>query len=77
MRRKFLLGLAFAIIAQVAAAFAQEPAIVHESNQSERIGLREPENGDLSQNVRLMNGDTIFVQRAEPRDTIIVPERFF
>jgi hypothetical protein len=26
MRRKFLLGLAFAIIAQVAAAFAQEPA---------------------------------------------------
>src|SRR5687768_18568666 len=27
MRRRFLLGLAFAVIAQVAAAFAQEPAV--------------------------------------------------
>jgi hypothetical protein len=27
MRRKLLLGLAFALIAQVAAAFAQEPAV--------------------------------------------------
>ena len=30
-----------------------------------RVDLRELENGDLSQNVRLANGDTIFVLRAE------------
>jgi hypothetical protein len=34
MRRRFLLGLAFAIIAQVAAVFAQEPA----SGASHRVG---------------------------------------
>jgi polysaccharide export outer membrane protein len=42
-----------------------EVVIVHESNQSERVDLRELENGDLSHNVRLVNGDTLFVQRAE------------
>jgi len=42
-----------------------EVVIVHESNQSERVDLRELENGDVSQNVALRNGDTIFVQRAE------------
>ena len=42
-----------------------EVVIVHESNASERVDLRELENGDLSQNVRLVNGDTLFVQRAE------------
>jgi polysaccharide export outer membrane protein len=42
-----------------------EVVIVHESNQSERVDLRELENGDISQNVALVNGDTIFVQRAE------------
>jgi polysaccharide export outer membrane protein len=39
--------------------------IVHESRESTRIDLRELENGDLSRNVLMRNGDTIFVQRAE------------
>jgi polysaccharide export outer membrane protein len=42
-----------------------EVVIVHESTDSERVDLRELENGDLSRNVLLMSGDTIFVQRAE------------
>jgi len=42
-----------------------EVVIVHESNKSDRVDLRELENGDLTQNVRLVNGDTLFVQRAE------------
>ena len=42
-----------------------EVVILHESNESVRVDLRELENGDLSQNVRLLNGDTVFVQRAE------------
>ena len=43
-----------------------EVVIVHaDSTDSQRVDLRELENGDLSQNVRLVNGDTIFVQRAE------------
>jgi polysaccharide export outer membrane protein len=44
---------------------SSEVVIVHESSESERVDLRELEQGDLSQNVRLLNGDTIFVQRAE------------
>ena len=42
-----------------------EVVIVHESNTSDRVDLRELENGDLTQNVPLMNGDTLFIQRAE------------
>jgi polysaccharide export outer membrane protein len=42
-----------------------EVVIVHESAKSDRVDLRELENGDLSQNVRLANGDTLFVQRSE------------
>jgi polysaccharide biosynthesis/export protein len=42
-----------------------EVVIAHESNKSDRVDLRELENGDLTQNVRLVNGDTLFVQRAE------------
>jgi len=42
-----------------------EVLILHESNESVRADLRELENGDASQNVRLVNGDTLFVQRAE------------
>lgn len=42
-----------------------EVVILHESNESVRVDLRELENGDLSQNARLVNGDTVFVQRAE------------
>jgi polysaccharide export outer membrane protein len=39
--------------------------ILHESNESVRADLRDLENGDSSQNARLVNGDTVFVQRAE------------
>ena len=42
-----------------------EVVIVHDSNTSERVDLRELESGDLTQNVGLVNGDTLFVQRAE------------
>jgi polysaccharide export outer membrane protein len=42
-----------------------EVVVVHESTESVLVDLRELENGDLSQNVQLVNGDTIFVQRAE------------
>jgi polysaccharide export outer membrane protein len=42
-----------------------EVVIVHESAKSDRVDLRELENGDLSQNVRLATGDTLFVQRSE------------
>jgi polysaccharide export outer membrane protein len=42
-----------------------EVVIVHQSNKSERVDLRALENGDVSQNVHLVSGDTIFVQRAE------------
>ena len=42
-----------------------EVVIVHGSNASQRVDLRELENGDASHNVRLVNGDTVFVQRAE------------
>lgn len=42
-----------------------EVVILHESNESVRVDLRALENGDLSQNVRLVNGDTVFVPRAE------------
>jgi polysaccharide export outer membrane protein len=42
-----------------------EVVILHESNESVRVDLRALESGDLSQNVQLVNGDTVFVQRAE------------
>lgn len=42
-----------------------EVLILHDSNESVRADFRELENGDPSQNVRLVNGDTVFVQRAE------------
>jgi polysaccharide export outer membrane protein len=42
-----------------------EVVILHESNESVRADLRDLENGDSSQNARLVNGDTVFVQRAE------------
>jgi polysaccharide export outer membrane protein len=43
-----------------------EVVIVHtDSTDTHRVDLRELENGDLSENVRLLNGDTIFVLRAE------------
>jgi polysaccharide biosynthesis/export protein len=44
---------------------SSEVVIVHESTESVRIDLHELESGDLSQNVQLVNGDTIFVQRSE------------
>jgi polysaccharide export outer membrane protein len=43
-----------------------EVVIVHvDSTEAHRVDLRELEDGDLAQNVRLASGDTIFVQRAE------------
>ena len=42
-----------------------EVVIVHDTSESARVDLRELDNGDASQNVRLTNGDTVFVQRAE------------
>ena len=45
------------------AASAGQPA--ETADNVVRVDLRELENGDLSQNVKLTNGDTIFVLRAE------------
>ena len=56
---------ALALAGSSTAMASGEVLVVHESTESQRVDLRELENGDLSQNVRLMNGDTIFVQRAE------------
>jgi polysaccharide export outer membrane protein len=56
---------ALALAGSSTAMASGEVVIVHESTESERIDLRDLENGDLSRNVRLMNGDTIFVHRAE------------
>ena len=56
---------ALALAGSSTAMASGEVVIVHESTESERIDLRELENGDLSRNVLLMNGDTIFVHRAE------------
>lgn len=56
---------ALALAGSGTAMASGEVVIVHESGESERVDLRELENGDLSRNVPLMSGDTIFVQRAE------------
>jgi polysaccharide export outer membrane protein len=57
---------ALALAGSSTAMASGEVVIVHvESTDSHRVDLRELENGDPSQNVRLVNGDTIFVQRAE------------
>jgi polysaccharide export outer membrane protein len=56
---------ALALAGSSTAMASGEVVIVHESSESERVDLRELENGDLSRNVLLMNGDTIFVHRAE------------
>ncbi len=119
MRRKFLLGLAFAIIAQVAAAFAQEPAagasyivgpqdvlVITSYDQADLTGkftietdgsftypligrvrtagltLRTVE--EMLEKQLVAGGffkdpqiDAKLDDFVEPRDTIVVPERFF
>jgi polysaccharide export outer membrane protein len=56
---------AIAVAGSTTPSASSEVVIVHASSESRRVDLRELENGDASQNVRLQNGDTIFVQRAE------------
>jgi polysaccharide export outer membrane protein len=56
---------ALALAGSSTAMASGEVVIVHQSAGSQRVDLRDLESGDPSQNVSLMNGDTIFVQRAE------------
>ena len=56
---------ALALAGSTTAMASSEVVILHDSSESVRVDLYELEHGDLSQNVRLVNGDTVFVQRAE------------